>query len=110
MNTLISPTGRILGTRITVYDVLDYQEHHHTYVAAWLGISSDQVNAARKFIEEHRDHVMPVYQAMLERDARGNPPEIREKLKHSHAKLMALKAKLAKRKEGRNGTRRRSRL
>jgi hypothetical protein len=110
MSELISPTGRILGTRITVYDVLDYAEHHHTYVAAWLGISSGQVEAARQFIEEHRDQVMAAYQAMMERDARGNPPEIREKLKDSHAKLMALKTKLAQRKEGRNGARRRSRL
>ena len=47
MSTLIVNRGRgpeIAGTRITVYDILDYTRvgHHHTYIAAILGLSSAQ--------------------------------------------------------------------
>ncbi|GEM_PF-2508958 len=89
---MITPTGRIEGTRITVYDVLDYvrANHHHTYTAIMLQISSDEVGAAIQFIENNRAEVMRNYREMLARDAQGNPPEIRAKLRKSHAKLKAL--------------------
>ena len=109
MTSGISPTGRILGTLITVYDVLDYAEYHHTYIAAVLGISSHDVFATQKFIEEHRDEVMRDYEEMLERDRRGNPPEIEKKLRESRAKLRQLLAEKKKKKsaEDANGARRR---
>jgi hypothetical protein len=110
MTSGISPTGRILGTRITVYDVLDYVEYHHTYIAAVLGISSHDVFAAQKFIEEHRDEVMRDYEEMLERDRRGNPPEVEKKLRESRAKLRKLLAEKKKKSaEGANGARHRRR-
>lgn len=86
------------GTRITVYNVLDYSRHghHHTYIAAVLGISSAEVLAAIKYIEEHHDEVMAEYQEILGRAKRGNPPEVRAKLKQSRRKLLALKKKLQK--------------
>jgi hypothetical protein len=109
MTAKITADGRIEGTRITVYDVLDYQDHHHTFIAALLQISSHEVFAAQEFIERNRAEVMKNYQAMLERDKRGNPPEIRAKLRESHKKLLALRAKLERRKNGRNGKRDRRR-
>jgi uncharacterized protein (DUF433 family) len=82
----------IAGTRITIYDILDYtnQNWHHTAIAAWLHISSPQVRAAIQYIEEHKDEVMANYQEMLERDARGNAPEVQAKLDAIHAKYQLL--------------------
>ena len=49
----------IRGLRITVYDIMDYlrMDWHHTAIASWLRISSFQVLAAIKYIEEHREEV-----------------------------------------------------
>ena len=72
----------IEGTRITVYDILDYhgQGWHHTLIAATLRLSSAQVLAAINYIEAHKEEVMADYQQMLDRCARGNPPELQAKL------------------------------
>ena len=78
----------IAGTRITVYDVLDYTtaDWHHTAIALLFRISSRQVLAAIDYIEQHKDEVMPVYEKILERDRRGNPPELQAKLDAIHEK------------------------
>ena len=92
MDTIIN-RGRgpeIAGTRITVYDILDYSDWHHTTIAAWFRISLRQVLAARQYIEDHKEEVMAEYQEMLERDARGNPPELQAKLDAIHAKYQIL--------------------
>ena len=49
----------IAGTRITVYDIMDYlkMNWHHTAIAAWLRISSYQVLAAIDYINAHREEV-----------------------------------------------------
>ncbi len=72
----------IAGTRLTVYDIMDYytQDWHHTRIAAWLRISSAEVQAAILYIEEHKEEVTANYQKILERCARGNPPELQAKL------------------------------
>jgi uncharacterized protein (DUF433 family) len=72
----------IAGTRITVYDVLDYHKSgwHRDLIADTLSLSSQQVEVAIRYIEEHRDEVMADYEEMLARDARGNPPELQAKL------------------------------
>jgi uncharacterized protein (DUF433 family) len=72
----------IAGTRITVYDVLDYHksEWHRDMIADTLELSSQEVEVAIRYIEEHRDEVMADYEEMLARDARGNPPELQAKL------------------------------
>jgi hypothetical protein len=56
-----------------------------------LGISSSEVQAALAFIEKHKQEVLADYQAILERHAQGNAPEIEVLRKQSHAKLLALK-------------------
>ncbi|HEV3004956.1 MAG TPA: DUF433 domain-containing protein [Pirellulales bacterium] len=94
MHAAIIDRGRgpeIAGTRITVYDIMDYYQQgwHHTGIAARLRISSRQVIAAIEYIEANRDEVHAVYQEILERNARGNPPEIRARLEASRAKLRA---------------------
>jgi hypothetical protein len=93
---VILPNGRFARTRITVYDILDYAKHnhHHTYIASILGLSSREVLAGLQFIEEHKEEVMAEYQKMLERDAQGNPPEVEAKLAGSREKLQAKLAEL----------------
>src|SRR5436309_3033553 len=72
----------IAGTRITVYDILDYyrQGWHPSAIAATLRLSSAQVEAAIAYIEQHQEDVMAAYQRLLDRSAQGNPPEVRARL------------------------------
>jgi uncharacterized protein (DUF433 family) len=82
----------IAGTRITVYDILDYslQGWQHSSIALQLNLSSEEVFAALRYIEEHKEEVMADYQAILDRCARGNPPEVQAKLDVIHAKYRVL--------------------
>jgi uncharacterized protein (DUF433 family) len=79
---------RIGNTRITVWDVLHYLEHgwSHREIAEVLRLSEDQVQAAVDYIADHRDEVMAVHKEIEARNARGNPPEIRQKLAASRAR------------------------
>lgn len=91
MQQTIIDRGRgpeIAGTRITVYDIMDYlkENWHHTAIATWLRLSSNQVLAAIKYIEEHREEVDAEYGEILEREARGNPPEVQKIIDEIHAK------------------------
>jgi uncharacterized protein (DUF433 family) len=91
----------IAGTRITVYTIVEYADWHHTALAALLDLSSEQVLLARAYIDEHRAEVMAEYEKIMQRIRRGNPPEIRAKLKASRAKVRAKmeKGQLAKNEE-----------
>ncbi len=58
MATRIINRGRgpeIDGTRITVFDVLDYRKHgwHRDRIAALLRLSSEDVQAAFDYIDAH---------------------------------------------------------
>ncbi|MBI2807719.1 MAG: DUF433 domain-containing protein [Planctomycetes bacterium] len=95
MSTEIIDRGRgpeIKGTRITVYSIWDYarEGHHHTYIAVMLGLSSNQVCAALQYIEEHKEEVLADYQKILDRVARGHPPELQAKIDAMHAKYEKL--------------------
>ncbi len=90
----IIKTGRgpeISGTRITVYDVLEYANTgwHRDMIAAILSLSSHQVETAIRYIEEHRDEVIASYENNMERIRRGNPPELQTKLDAAHERLQA---------------------
>jgi uncharacterized protein (DUF433 family) len=105
MSQVIINRGRgpeIAGTRITVYDVLDYSTkgYHPTFIASLFRVSSQQVQAALEYIEAHKDEVMAEYRQMLARDAEGNPPEVRAKEAGSRAKLLA---RLTELRQARNG-------
>jgi uncharacterized protein (DUF433 family) len=95
MSSPIIDRGRgpeIAGTRITVYDVLDYARagHHHAFIASVLGLSSAQVLAALEYIETHKEEVMADYQKILDRIARGHPPEVQARLDAIHAQYERL--------------------
>ena len=87
----------IEGTRITVFDVLDYRKHgwHRDRIAALLRLSSAQVQAAIDYIDTHNDEVMAAYQRILDRQQ--NPQEVQALLEASrgaaHRKLAELKAR-----------------
>ena len=77
----------IAGTRITIYDIVDYLEEgwHPTAIAAFFRISSREVDAALCYIEEHEEEVRAEYQRILARAAKGNPPELQSQLDAGHA-------------------------
>jgi uncharacterized protein (DUF433 family) len=98
-STEIIDRGRgpeIRGTRITVYDVLDYHTKGRPpeEIAAVLKLSVEQVRAAINYIEKHREEVMPVYEDILRFSAEGNPPHIRAQLDGARERLMARKREL----------------
>lgn len=92
MQPMIIDRGRgpeIVGTRITVFDILDYDDWHHTRVAATFQISSSQVLAARQYIEDHREEVLAEYHNILDRCERGNPAVLQARLDRIHEEVQA---------------------
>lgn len=86
----------IKGTRITVYDILDYHTNGRPpeEIAAILSLSLEQVTAAITYIDAHREEVMPVYEDILRFSAEGNPPHVRAQLEGSRERLIARKLEL----------------
>src|SRR5438132_7781294 len=68
----------IEGTRITVYDVMDYyiDGWPAARIANWLSQRTDDIQAAIDYIEAHRAEVEEDYRKIVERAERGNPPEL----------------------------------
>jgi uncharacterized protein (DUF433 family) len=83
--------GRIDGLRITIYDIVHYLERGRSAerIAEILPLTLEQVQAAIRYIEEHKAEVMEVHRRIEERIARGNPPEIEAKLEQSRLKMEA---------------------
>jgi uncharacterized protein (DUF433 family) len=86
-------------TRITVYDIWDHKDHHDPqFIADLFKLSVEEVLVAIRYIEEHKQELMPEYQEMLDAAARGNPPHIRAILAENHKKVLALKRELEAKK------------
>src|SRR5262249_17543936 len=81
----------IAGTRITVYDVLEYHDAgwHRDLIADLFELSSQQVEVAIRNIEEHRQEVMAAYEKIMERINRGNPPELQAKIDAGHERFLS---------------------
>jgi len=79
---------QIVGTGITVYDVLDHSRHgwDAVSIACEFGISSPQVEAAIAYVEKHPE-VEVDYATILERRRRGNSPEVQALLLRIRAKM-----------------------
>ncbi len=97
--TVIHDRGRgpeIRGTRITVYNVLDYLTAGWSVprIADQLRISLQQVQSAVAYIAEHRATVMANYARILERAERGNPPELQARLDAGHERFQDLVARI----------------
>jgi uncharacterized protein (DUF433 family) len=105
MEAVIINRGRgpeIAGTRITVYDVLDYlgQGWHQTQIAALFRVSSEQIRAAADYIGEHRAEVLANYQRILDRHRNFQyPRDVEEKLAQCRMELESRKAALQKVRE-----------
>lgn len=89
----------IEGTRITVYDVLDYTQlgWHRDRIAALFRLSSRDIQVALDYIEQHKDEVSAAYQRILERQKNYSyPPEVAAKIaegrRRAQARLAAMKA------------------
>lgn len=112
MNATIIDRGRgpeIAGTRITVYDIMDYYTHgrHENVIAAILRLSTEQVRVAIRYIEEHREEVEANYQRILDRIAQPYTPEVQAKVDESHRRFEQRLRELGiKRPEGANGAER----
>jgi uncharacterized protein (DUF433 family) len=90
----------IAGTRITVYNVMDYYKHgwHRDRIAAQFLLSSDQIQAALDYIEAHKEEVQRDYEAMLEWQRNYKyPPDVQAKLDacrgRAEKRLAAIRAK-----------------
>jgi uncharacterized protein (DUF433 family) len=57
----------ISGTRITLYDVMDYVTEHYPpkFIRAMLGLTNEQVGAALSYIDAHHTEVQAEYQIVL---------------------------------------------
>lgn len=57
----------IAGTRITLYDVMDYvtAQYPPQFIRALFNLSEAQIEAAFNYIQEHRDLVEQEYQVVL---------------------------------------------
>ncbi|MEC4817092.1 MAG: DUF433 domain-containing protein [Scytonema sp. PMC 1069.18] len=57
----------IAGTRITLYDVMDYvmAQYPRKFIGDVLNLNQEQVNAALVYIEKNRTEVEAEYQAIL---------------------------------------------
>ena len=88
--------------RITVFDLIPYLRAGYgpEAIADVLPISVAEVLALTKYIEDHRDEVMATNARIEARIARGNPPEIEERMKGSpwHAIIQARAEELRRRR------------
>ncbi|NMG10271.1 DUF433 domain-containing protein [Brasilonema sp. UFV-L1] len=58
----------IAGTRITLYDVMDYvsAQYPPKFIRAMLSLTDEQMNAALSYIKAHRAEVEAEYQTILQ--------------------------------------------
>jgi uncharacterized protein (DUF433 family) len=100
MGTQIINRGRgpeIAGTRITVYDVVDYLQEGWRYdqIAGLFRLPSDDIQAAIQYIEDHKDAVMTAYRQILARHRHVQySPEVQAKLVQNRQKLQAKLAEI----------------
>jgi uncharacterized protein (DUF433 family) len=104
MTAKIIDRGRgpeIQGTRITVYDVVDYWKEGWRYdqIAALFRLPPDDIQQAIDYIEAHKQEVMADYDEIVKRHLNYRyPPEVQEKIEQSRQKLQARLAEIRARR------------
>lgn len=104
-NDLIYDRGRgpeIIGTRITVYNLLPYfldATVTEAFICRVYELTPEQVAAARAYVLNNPDTVLARHLDIEARMAAGNPPEVIERAKHTHAAFLRFKDWLAKRRQ-----------
>ena len=99
---------QIAGSRITVYDVMDYlgdPDWNRESIALLFRLSSADIQAAIDYIEAHREEVEAAYQRILDRHRNYRyPPEVQAKIDESRRRAQELIAKVrARRAQGNDG-------
>ncbi|NES24740.1 MAG: DUF433 domain-containing protein [Symploca sp. SIO3E6] len=76
----------ISGTRITLYDVMDYltEQYPPKFIRAMLSLTDEQVKAALSYIEAHRTEVEAEYQTVLK-----DTEELRQYYDKQNSELIA---------------------
>lgn len=85
-------TPSIRGSRINIFHVMDYylaNDPPEWVAAEALRVPAEDVIAAYAYIREHEAGLMPTYTRIVERNRRGNSPEVTAKLEESHRRFMA---------------------
>jgi uncharacterized protein (DUF433 family) len=100
---LIHDRGRgpeIVGTRITVYNLLPHfldATATEESIARLYDLTPEQVAAARAYALNHADTVLAEHLKIEARLAAGNPSEVIERAKQTHATFLKFKEWLARR-------------
>ena len=90
----------IAGTRITVFDVMDYLKHnwHRDRIAMLFRLLSRDIQVAIDYIEAHRPEVEVEYQRILDRHRNYKyPPEVQAKVDASRRRAEELLKKVRSR-------------
>jgi uncharacterized protein (DUF433 family) len=100
MSAKIIDRGRgpeIAGTRITVYDVVDYLQEgwRCEQIAGLFRLPPEDIQAALQYIEDHKDEVMTAYRRILARHRNAHySSAVQEKLARNRQKLQAKLAEI----------------
>jgi uncharacterized protein (DUF433 family) len=84
----------ISGTRITLYDVMDYviAQYPPKFIRALFDLTEDQINAALSYIETNRAQVEAEYQIVL-KQAEENRQYWEERNREHFARIAAMSPK-----------------
>jgi len=102
---LIHDRGRgpeIVGTRITVYNLLPNlldATATEAIICRMYELTPEQVAAARAYVLNNPDTVLARHLDIEARMAEGNPPEVIERAKQTHATFLRFKDWLSKRRQ-----------
>jgi hypothetical protein len=102
---LIHDRGRgpeIVGTRIIVYNLLPHfldPTATEAFICRVYELTPEQVAAARAYVLNNPDTVLARHLDIGARMAEGNPPEVIERAKQTHATFLRFKDWLAKRQQ-----------
>jgi uncharacterized protein (DUF433 family) len=104
-SNLIHDRGRgpeIVGTRITVYNLLpNFLDPSATeaYICQLYELTPEQVAAARAYVLNHADTVLARHLEIEAKIDVGNPPELIEQSRKTHAEFVRFKKWLAERRQ-----------
>jgi uncharacterized protein (DUF433 family) len=96
----------ISGTRITVYDVMDYYTTgwHRDAIAVLFRLASRDIQAAIDYIEAHKEEVTAEYQKILDRHANYKySPEVQAKIDACRGRADQRLAEIRRRRQRENG-------
>lgn len=105
MRAKIIDRGRgpeIAGTRITVYDVMDYAQKgwRSDQIAGLFRLPLEDIQAALQYIKDHKEEVLTVYRQILARHRnRQYPSAVQAKLAQNRQKLQAKLAEVRARQQ-----------